>query len=128
MSVELILNALVAGAAAGASATATTAVTDAYAGVKQGVRRLFRRAEVDDPDAAADDLIARAETDRSSVTAELAELLDDAEDADLLDAARRVVELTGGGPKYRVDLRDNTGVQVGDNNTMTLNIDTRDRR
>jgi hypothetical protein len=52
-------------------------------------------------------------------------------DFELVTAARRVVELAGENVrmgKFHADLRDNTGVQVGDHNKMTLNIDSTDRR
>jgi hypothetical protein len=140
MSVDLIVNALVTGAAAGASATA---VTDAYAGVKLGVRRLFHRAAEDgavegDPDKAVDELLATVEAapeeNRDALAEQLARLgaeADIAGDADLIAAARRLVELAGGPArvgKYHVEVRDNTGVQVGDNATMTINLDPRERR
>lgn len=132
VSAELIVNALVTGAAAGASATATTAVTDAYAGVKHGVRRLFRRAaeagEVDgDPDVAADELFAQVEADPETSREVLAGL-DLDRDAELVAAARRLVDLVGRGGKYEVVLRDNTGVQVGDRNEMTINLGERRAR
>lgn len=132
MSAELIVNALVAGAAAGASTTATTAVTDAYAGVKHGVRRLLRRAaeagEIDrDPDVAADELLAQVETDPESSRQVLAGL-DLDRDAELMAAARRVLDLVGRAGKYEVVLRHNTGVQVGDHNEMTINLGERRTR
>ena len=44
----------------------------------------------------------------------------------MIEAARRVLRLTkadgADASKYRVDLRDNTGVQVGDGNSMTLDL------
>lgn len=143
MSVDLVVNALVIGAAAGVSATASAAVTDAYGVVKHGMRRLFHRAaEVDevegDPDAMADGLFALVEADpeasREALTEQLTGLLTGPEvgvDIELMAAARRVLELSGAGPqvgKYHVELRDNTGVQIGDGNEMTLNIDTQNRR
>jgi hypothetical protein len=142
MSVDLIVNALVTGAAAGASASASSAVTDAYTGVKRGVRRLFHRAAdssamAGDPDTLVDELLAAVEADPKASREVVAEQLTglwstggeagDGEDAELLAAARRVVELTGGDVrvgKYHVELRDNTGVQVGDHNSMTLNLDS----
>ena len=143
MSVDLIVNALVAGAAAGLSATASAAVTDAYGAVKDGVRRLFHRAaetgEVEgDPDLMADGLFAMVEADpeasREAAAGQLTGLLTGPEvggELELMAAARRVLELSGAGSrvgKYHVELRDNTGVQVGDHNKMTLDIDTQDRR
>ncbi|WP_433261168.1 RIP homotypic interaction motif-containing protein [Actinosynnema sp. CS-041913] len=132
MSAELIVTALVTGATAGATATATTAVTDAYAGVKHGVRRLFRRAAetgaVDgDPDAAAEELFARVETDPEAGREVLAGL-DPERDAELAAAARRLVDLVGRAGKYEVVVRDNTGVQVGDHNEMTINLGERRAR
>ncbi|WP_328452768.1 MULTISPECIES: RIP homotypic interaction motif-containing protein [unclassified Amycolatopsis] len=125
MSAELIVNALVLGAAAGASSTATTAVTDAYAGVKHGVRRLFRRAaqtgDIDgDPDVAADELFAQVETNPEA-SKDLLTTLALGSDAELVATARRLVDLADQPPKYDVTLHDSTGVQVGDHNQMTIN-------
>ena len=143
MSVDLLVNALVTGAAAGLSATASAAVTEAYGAVKDGVRRLFHRAaevgEVEgDPDLMADGLFAMVEEDpeasQEAVTGQLTRLLACSEvggQLELMTAARRVLELSGADSrmgKYHVELRDNTGVQVGDHNEMTLDIDIQDRR
>jgi hypothetical protein len=40
-------------------------------------------------------------------------------DEELVAAARLLLALT----RYQVDIKDSQGIQVGDNNTMTLNFD-----
>jgi hypothetical protein len=58
--------------------------------------------------------------DPSSHGAELRAALTAAEpDEELVAAARSLLALT----KYQVDIKDSQGIQVGDNNTMTLNFD-----
>ncbi len=109
-SVDLVVAALAAGAAAGLTETASTAVGDAYQGLKSLTRRALRRGGVDEEP-----------TDPGELREALA-AADAGADAELLAAARRVLELTDPTGKYVVDVHDNQGVQVGDGNTMTLNF------
>lgn len=125
----MIVEAVVVGAAAGASATATTAVTDAYSALKDGVRRLLQRGSADTEGDESEDLVTAIEADPESERDALREALtaaDADQDTELVAAARRVLTLVdpdgARAGKYRVELRDNTGVQVGDGNTMTLNL------
>lgn len=146
MAVDLILDAVMAGAVAGASATATTAVTDAYGAVKDGIGRLLRRRSEDvTAENGADEglgeasdvtlretpeeLLAAVEADPDADPAALREALiaaDAGQDSELVAAARRVLELVDPDQvrsgKYNVAVHDSTGVQVGDSNTMTLNL------
>jgi RIP homotypic interaction motif len=149
VAVSLIVDALVIGAAAGASATATTAVTDAYTSLKSGVRRLLRK-EVnaavidtnsetsstrDQAAAELDDLMMAIDGDPEPIRDTLTELLTVAgadQDSELMEAARRVLELVDP-DRMRTDHRhihvhDSTGVQVGDGNTMTLYLGDQHRR
>lgn len=116
-AVELVVAALSAGAAAGVSSTASAAVNDAYAGLKALTLKALRRGGTAN-DGVLDD---RTEL-RAALTAAGAE-----DDAVLLDAARAVLALTDphgfDAGKYRIDVHDNQGVQVGDHNTMTLRLE-----
>lgn len=116
-SVELVVAALGAGAAAGVSDSASDAVKNAYTKLKSlATKALDRdddeiRQQLADPDAARAELVAALETARD----------DDA----LVDAARNVLQLTGyvdQRGKFVIHAHDNKGMQVGDNNTMTLNF------
>ncbi len=119
---EFVLTALATGAATGVGDAASTTVRDAYSGLRSLAAKALRRgtAGLDDADVAA------ALSDPEEHRAELAAALSDAgveEDEELIAAARRVLELAGiqdpAARKYSVVLRDNKGVQVGDNNTQT---------
>lgn len=114
-SVDLVVTALGAGAAAGLTNTATTAVKDAYEGLKSLTRKALTRADVDavavleDPEAHGEELRAA--------------LADAGPDPELVAAARALLELIDPkGTKYQIDVHDNQGVQIGDGNSMTLNL------
>ncbi|PSL52709.1 hypothetical protein B0I31_112178 [Saccharothrix carnea] len=125
--VEPVLLALAAGAAVGAGETASTAVQDAYRGLKTATGRVLRRkvtAEADDAEveAVVEERLADPGTHRDELEAALTRA-DPEERAELLVAARRLLDLVDPEDpaltKYRVELRDNKGVQVGDHNTQT---------
>jgi hypothetical protein len=118
-AVELILAALVAGASAGLTNTTSGAIGDAYAALRSllagrlaGLRAAVEAIDARRPepgtwqDRLSDELI------RSGAAA----------DEEILAAAQRLLRLvdpegvTAG--KYRVDLREARGVQVGDHNTQ----------
>ncbi|MFI9008858.1 RIP homotypic interaction motif-containing protein [Actinosynnema sp. NPDC053489] len=120
-SVDFVMAALAAGAGAGLTDTASTAVKDSYASLKQLVVKAVGRKgaapvteeQVDDPAGHAQ---VRTALEAAGVAA----------DSELVAAARKVLEATDPqgavNGKYNVDLRDSKGVQVGDNNTMTINF------
>lgn len=127
--VELILAALAAGAVAGAKDTVSAAVLDAYGALRDAVRA---RLGGDGP--ASEPLEAR-EVEPGVWEIPSAEQLTASgadRDQDVLAAARRLVELLErtelteragpSAPKFQVELRDAKGVQVGDDNTMTINL------
>ncbi|ONI87368.1 hypothetical protein ALI22I_21770 [Saccharothrix sp. ALI-22-I] len=113
-SVDLVVAALAAGATAGMTETASTAVKDAYQGLKSLTSRALRRGGSDDEPTDPEEL-------KAALTA-----ADAGSDPELVAAARRVLELTdpegASAGKYRVNVRDSQGVQIGDGNTMTLNF------
>ena len=111
-SVDLVVAALAAGAAAGVTDTASTAVKDAYQGLKSLTRRALRRGGVTEEPTAPEEL-------KAALTA-----ADAGSDVELVAAARKVLELADpeAAAKYRVDVHGNQGVQIGDGNTMTLNL------
>jgi len=116
-SVELVVAALGAGAAAGVSESASDAVKDAYAKLKSLVVKAWGR----------DDEEVRQQLATPEVASgELVAVLEAAGDDDeLVDAARDVLRLTGNVDqrgKFVIHAHDNKGMQVGDNNTMTLNF------
>lgn len=109
-SVELVVAALGAGAAAGVSDSASDAVKNAYAKLKSLVARALGLSE-DEPEPTRAELVAALEAVQ--------------DDDVLVDAARDVLQLTGyvdQRGKFVVHAHDNKGMQVGDNNTMTLNF------
>jgi hypothetical protein len=113
--VELIVAALAAGATAGLSTATGTAIGDAYTGLK---RLLSRRLA---GHRGAPEALDAHETEPGVWQARLgADLVDSGADADadVLAAARQLLALVDGA-KYRVDLREARGVQVGDGNTQT---------
>lgn len=125
--VEPVVLALTAGAAAGAGGVASTAVQDAYKGLKTAAGRVVRRkasseGSVDEPDAVVEEQLLDPQAHRSQLEAALAHA-DPVEQAELLAAAHTLLELLDPQVrevgKYRVELRDNKGVQVGDHNTQT---------
>jgi hypothetical protein len=117
---ELIVMALAAGASAGVTETVSSAIGDAYAGLKDLLSRRLtgRRAAVEALDA------HESEPDvwRVRLGADLASS-GAATDEEVLTAALRLLTLidpqAAQAGKYRVDVRDARGVQVGDHNTQT---------
>lgn len=127
-SVDLLVAALSAGAAAGLKDTASTAVKDAYQGLKSMTRKALR-VKKDTPDEDAEAVVEEQLNDPQAHREELKAALTAADagaNDELLAAARKVLKLTDpegtSAGKYRVDVHDNQGVQVGDGNTMTLNF------
>jgi hypothetical protein len=118
-SVELVVAALGAGAAAGVSDTASAAVKDAYGKLASLVRKVLGRDDDQLREQLADPATTRDELVAALTTA------DAGNDAELVAAARALLRLTGHidqRGKYVVKMRDNKGVQIGDGNTMTLNL------
>jgi hypothetical protein len=118
--VELIVMALAAGASAGVTDTVSSAIRDAYAGLKDLLsRQLIGRQEaveaLDAQEVEPGVWHARLGADLASSGA--------ATDEEVLAAARRLLTLidpqAAQAGKYRVDVRDARGVQVGDHNTQT---------
>ena len=115
-NVELIVAALSAGAAAGVTNTATAAIQDAYAVLKSLVRPWVRgeaRVALD-----AD------QTDEGVWQTRVGEELaasGAADDEQVLAAAERLLALLDppAAGKYRVDVSQARGVQIGDGNTQT---------
>jgi hypothetical protein len=130
-NLDLVVAALAAGAAAGASGTASAAATDAYEGLKGLVRKAVRRgaSQTGEPDPPSEEMIdeqlGAPEQHRDDLVAALTAATAD-RDTELIEAARRVLELTGPTgsrtQKYVLDVHGNQGVQVGDGNNMTLYI------
>jgi hypothetical protein len=116
---ELIIAALAAGAAAGASDVAGAAVRDSYAKLREVVRRKAPDAGVDAADGAGSPEFVRA-LKRSGA----------AEDPEILKAARRVLKSSGGAHMRigSVEIKDSTGIIVGDDGTMTVHITDRPRK
>jgi hypothetical protein len=123
-AVKLVITALTAGAAAGLKDNATSAVKDSYAALINLVRRRLskRTAEEDatdleqytvDPDSQRDALI------------EALVAADAGHDQALIAAAENVMTLVdpygAQEGKYRVYIRDTTGIQIGDGNVMNFN-------
>ena len=130
-AVDLVVAALGAGAAAGVSSTASGAVTDAYEGLKVLVRKAVHRgsSQSGEPDAQAeaviDEQLEAPEQHREVLVAALT-AAGVARDTELIEAARKLLELAGSAGsrthKYVVEVHDSQGVQVGDGNEMILNI------
>jgi hypothetical protein len=123
---EILVTAVTAGAAAGLKDTATAAVKDAYAALIGAIRRRVGHDQAEKVVALAKDQDAAAQAERHK---ELAVVLTaSGADADLgvMSAARAVLALADPAGtqigKYTVDAREAKGLQVGDNNTMTLNF------
>ncbi|OKI36393.1 hypothetical protein A6A25_21860 [Saccharothrix sp. CB00851] len=122
--VEPVLLALAAGAAVGAGETASSAVQDAYRGLKTATGRVLRRkvtAEGTEVEAVVEERLADPRTHRDELEAALTEA-DPDERAELLAAARRLLDLVNPEDpaltKFRMELRDNKGVQVGNHNVQ----------
>jgi hypothetical protein len=117
--IELILTALMAGAAAGTTAAAQSAVMDAYTSLRNLLRgALTRRGR-------SDEVLDAVEAEPGTWQTELGEALTDAhadQDQQVLVAARTLLNLADPiwpqAGKYHVDSRAAKGVQVGDNNTQ----------
>jgi hypothetical protein len=117
--VELIVAALAAGAAAGTSELATAGVRDAYTALRDALRgRLRGRGQ-------AVRAVRAEETEPGVWQARLGEDLAGSgadNDEQILAAAQRLLEhVDPAGAqvgKYRVDVREAKGVQVGDHNTQ----------
>lgn len=133
-AVELVIAALSAGAAAGVSSTASAAVTDAYEGLKALVRQAVQKgtSQTNELDAQSESVIneqlVAPEQHRDALAAAL-NAAGAGQDAELIEVARRVLELVDTGDSrahtFVVDVHDNQGVQTGDYNTMTLNINSK---
>lgn len=135
--VELIVEALVVGAAAGAGTAAESAVTDAYSGLKARVRRLLgvggqaeagNVAAEDESAQDGQDLLAAVERDPHAGRAVLEQALTAAgadRDHDLLGDAARLLDMlnaTGNQSGKYANMRvyDNQGVVIGDNTQVSF--------
>lgn len=114
----LVAQALTTGVGAGLSGAASSAVSDCYAALKQAlVRRLAGRP-------GALERIELLERRPSGSAEGLAHdlVMAGAVDAEVMEHAQRLLALidpdAGPRAKYRVDLREARGVQVGDGNTQ----------
>ncbi|WP_232343893.1 RIP homotypic interaction motif-containing protein [Actinoplanes awajinensis] len=109
---ELIVTALSAGAAAGLTDTASTAVKDGYAALK---RTLWPWVRGDARQALETDVI-----DGEVLEAELVASGADV-DEQVLAAAQHLLQVVdpANATKYRIQITDAKGVQVGDHNTQT---------
>lgn len=112
---DTIIAALTAGAAAGTSNAATAAVQDAYTELRDAIRRrLTAPKQVAVLDAAHQDVsTAWQSTLGQALVATGAD-----HDERVLAAAARLLDLIEPPGKYRVDLREASGVQVGDGNVQ----------
>lgn len=124
-AVELVMTALSAGAAAGVTSTASAAVKDAYTGLKTLVAKAVRRAGTSTETDVVDEKVADPDRHRAELVASLTAVAVES-DTELLQAATKMLALTdppgSETSKYCVDVHDNQGVQVGEDNTMTLNL------
>lgn len=119
---EVIIAALVAGAASGTSQVAGTAIGDAYAGLRDALRRRLTGRT------AAVQLDAEPTDDSGVWEARLGQDIGESgadQDEQVLTAAREVLALADPAgtqaSKYAVTVEHSTGVQVGDGN---LHVDT----
>jgi len=111
--VTVIVAALGAGVSAGLTDTAGVAVRDAYEGLRDAVRRRLG--------GGADGAIEAYAGDPGGQSERLTRLLSAAgagQDAQIVAAARRLLELADPAGKYDVDLREAKGVVVGDGNVQ----------
>ncbi|XVV08562.1 hypothetical protein ACQP2X_27355 [Actinoplanes sp. CA-131856] len=113
-AVEVIAAALAAGAGAGLTDATSAAVRDAYARLKELLKR-----RVGD-----DGVLEANETEPGFWQAQLGDALTAsgaADDERILAAARQLLALAdpASAAKYRVDVREAKGVQVGDRNIQT---------
>ncbi|WP_162908238.1 hypothetical protein [Allorhizocola rhizosphaerae] len=122
---SLVVAALVAGATAGVSETAATAVGDAYRTLKNLVIGCFRRGGVSDD--AGRELIGQAgkgDAPRAALERQLSVVQVDEPTAQVAQQLLDLLEQASTG-KFHVELNNNTGVQVGDQNQQTININPR---
>jgi hypothetical protein len=121
-SVNLVVTALVAGATAGVSGTASSAVADAYEALKNQVLGCFRRGGVREETAEA--LVAAVADGSDSRFALEQQLIAVTVDDLTLQSAQELLELLRQvrGRKFIVQVRDSTGVVVGDHNQQTIHI------
>ncbi len=123
--VMIVVTALIAGAAAGASDVASSLVKQTYESLKSLVMRRFRAAGV--AEETGRELIANAsdqEPDKAVLVEELTRAqVDDA----TVETAQKLLQLLEamGDRKFHVEVRDSTGVIVGDHNSQTININQR---
>jgi len=118
--VKLVVTALTAGAAKGAGETATAVVKDAYASLKTAVLARMHGQVM------AQEIVAEHAADPETYEKPLAKKIQEtgaATDPRIVQLAQelmRLIDLDGATTgKYRVDIRDAKGVQVGDHNTQT---------
>lgn len=123
--VSLVVAALVAGAAAGITDTTATVVSDAYRALKNLVIGCFQRGGL--PEETGQELIAGAGDGDGSRAALERQLSVVQVDEPTAQAAQKLLDLLeqAGGGKFHVELNNNTGVQVGDHNQQTININPR---
>jgi hypothetical protein len=128
--VTLIVAALAAGASAGVSNSASSAIQDLYSALRDLTRRRLRRGngEVGEQ---TDRVVEEHQVDPIGQHDRLIGMLravDAGADEELVAAAQSLMEVVDPaglrGGKYVLDLRNSTGVQVGDNPTMTINLGT----
>jgi hypothetical protein len=124
--VEVVVAGLTAGAAAGVRDTASHAVRDAYAALVAGLRQRFGRAAADELRDLAATHAEDADQGREHLVRALAGVALDP-DSDLVTSARDLLARLAGEStsRYTVDAGQAQGVQVGEHNSMTLNIDAR---
>jgi len=119
-AIEVVVAALAAGGVAGVKDTASAAVKDGYAGLLGVVRRRFGHQKADELEAIS--------VDERLLTDALAGVRISPDD-ELVTAAQAVLAhldpIGTQSGKYIVDARGAQGVQIGDNNTMTLHLDGR---
>jgi hypothetical protein len=113
--VELILTALMAGAAAGTTAAAQSAVVDTYTGLRTLLRRILTR------QGRSEEVLDAVQAEPGTWQTRLGEALTDAhadQDQEVLAAARAVLAAAdpagAAAGKYTVTVSNSTGVQVGD--------------
>lgn len=126
--VTLIAAALAAGASAGVSDSASAAVKDSHAALRDLVRRRLRRSG-GQADEQAVEVVEAQTMDSPGQHDRLVAILraaDAGADKELVAAAQHLLETVDPAGtrvgKYVIDLRNATGVQVGDNPTMTLHL------
>jgi hypothetical protein len=119
--VKVVAAALAAGAVAESSEVASTAITDLYGSLRSLVMSHFRRAGINDDESQL--LIAHASDDGPANAVLVSELARIRIDDVCLETAWRLLRLRGvvSERRFYVDLKNSTGVVVGDN-SMQINI------